>query len=68
MRREHPFIFIVIPMSEIKKYIIIELVVGMACYYVIRVSFHSILGAMAGSWFGPLLLRQSFKLKQVFSR
>lgn len=61
MRGNTDFVFMVITMSDIKKYIMIDIVAGAACYYAILLPFHSTLASMAGSMFAPMLIRRSLR-------
>jgi hypothetical protein len=59
--RHHAFVFVVIPLSEVKKFLIIDIIGGTALYYALKLPFHSVIAATAGSMIGPLLIRQSLK-------
>ncbi|OMD91530.1 hypothetical protein BSK49_04395 [Paenibacillus odorifer] len=64
MRNKQSIIFVTIPLSEIKKFILIDIVAGWVFYFAIKFPFHSLIAASAGSMFGPILIRQSMKLVQ----
>ncbi|AIQ75352.1 MULTISPECIES: hypothetical protein [Paenibacillus] len=64
MRNKQSIVFVTIPLSEIKKFILIDIVAGWVFYFAIKFPFHSLIAASAGSMFGPILIRQSMKLVQ----
>jgi hypothetical protein len=64
VRNKQSIIFVTIPLSEIKKFILIDIVAGWVFYFAIKFPFHSLIAASAGSMFGPILIRQSMKLVQ----
>jgi hypothetical protein len=61
MDNKRGFVVIVIPLSEVKKFIAIDLVGGTLLYYVLKLPLHSVYAAMAGSMVGPYLIRLSVK-------
>jgi hypothetical protein len=64
VRNKQSIVFVTIPLSEIKKFILIDIVAGWVFYFAIKFPFHSLIAASAGSMFGPILIRQSMKLVQ----
>lgn len=64
MRKNQAIVFVAIPLSEIKKFILIDLVAGYIIYFAIKFPFHSLIAASAGSMFGPMLIRRSMKFVQ----
>jgi len=64
LKNKESFVFVTIPLSEIKKFILIDFVAGTVIYFAIRFPLHSFIAASAGSMFGPILIRQSMKLVQ----
>ncbi|MBM7567530.1 hypothetical protein [Paenibacillus sacheonensis] len=61
MRTKQEFVVVVIPMSEIRKFVVIDIVGGTALYYMLLVPLHSVIAAMTGSMIGPLLIRRSLR-------
>jgi hypothetical protein len=61
MEKRQAFVFVVITMSEVRKFVAIDLIGGTVLYYALNFSFHSIIAATAGSTIGPLLVRYSLK-------
>ncbi|QYR23219.1 hypothetical protein KZ483_10025 [Paenibacillus sp. sptzw28] len=59
--RQCAFVFVVIPLSEIKKFVVIDIIGGTVLYYALKLPFHSVIAATAGSMVGPLLIRRSLK-------
>lgn len=59
MRNKQEILVVVVPLSEIKKFVAIDIVGGTALYYLLKLSLHSMLWAMAGSMAGPMLVRLS---------
>ncbi|MFX3631254.1 MAG: hypothetical protein ACE3L7_00005 [Candidatus Pristimantibacillus sp.] len=64
MRNKEAVVFVAIPLVEIKKFILIDIVAGTALYFAIKFPFHSLIAASAGSMFGPMIIRQSMKFMQ----
>lgn len=64
MRKKQAFVFVAIPISEIKKFILIDLVAGYIIYFAIKFPLHSFIIASAGSTLGPMLIRRSMKWAQ----
>lgn len=62
MRNKQAVVFVAIPLTEIKKFILIDLIAGTALYFAIKFPFHSLIAASAGSMFGPMIIRQSMKV------
>jgi hypothetical protein len=56
------FVFVVIPMSEVKKFVAIDLIGSTIVYYAMKFSLHSVIVATAGSFIAPMLVK--FGLKQ----
>ncbi|MFC5650277.1 hypothetical protein ACFPYJ_14290 [Paenibacillus solisilvae] len=65
MSNSQTFVMVVIPLSEVKKFVIIDLAAGTAIYYLLKLPLHSFLAASAGSMVGPLLIRQTLKLRRT---
>ncbi|RED66265.1 hypothetical protein [Cohnella lupini] len=61
MEKNRGFVVIVIPLSEVKKFIAIDLVGGTLLYYLLKLPLHSMIAATAGSMVGPYLIRLSMK-------
>jgi hypothetical protein len=61
MEKRQAFVCVVIPMSEVRKFVAIDLIGGTILYYGLKFSVHSVIAAMAGSMIGPLLVRRSLK-------
>ncbi|MBO7746246.1 hypothetical protein I8J29_18720 [Paenibacillus sp. MWE-103] len=61
MGSKQEFVVVVVPLSEIKKFVAIDIVGGTALYYLIKLPLHSVLWAMAGSMAGPMLIRLSLR-------
>ncbi|SFJ73906.1 hypothetical protein SAMN02799624_05758 [Paenibacillus sp. UNC496MF] len=61
MGSKQEFVVVVVPLSEIKKIVAIDIVGGTALYYLIKFPLHSVLWAMAGSMAGPMLIRLSLR-------
>ncbi|WP_127584396.1 hypothetical protein [Paenibacillus koleovorans] len=61
MRGKSEYIIVVIPMSEIKKIVWVDVIASTALYYAIQLPVHSFLIASAGSMAGPLLIRWSLR-------
>ena len=59
------FVMVVIPLSGIKKFVLIDLVAGTAIYYLLMLPLHSFLAASAGSMIGPMLIRQTLKYRRT---
>ncbi|REE83938.1 hypothetical protein A8990_116117 [Paenibacillus taihuensis] len=57
------FIVVVIPLSEIKKFVLIDIIGGTALYYMIRLPMHSVMAGMIGSMIGPFIVRRSLRGK-----
>ncbi|MFF2479540.1 hypothetical protein [Paenibacillus sp. NPDC058071] len=55
------YIFIVIPMSEIKKTVMLDFIASTAVFHMVKFSMHSYAAAMAGSMLLPAIVRQSLK-------
>lgn len=64
MKNKESYVFVTIPLSEIKKFILIDFVAGSVIYFAIKFPLHSFIAAYAGSMFGPILIRQSMKMVQ----
>ncbi|MBB3070002.1 hypothetical protein FHS14_002997 [Paenibacillus baekrokdamisoli] len=62
MDNNPPFVMVVIPLSTIKKFIIIDLLAGTAIFHMLKMPLHSFLAASAGSMVGTILIKQSLKL------
>lgn len=65
MPNSQAFVMVVIPLSGIKKFVLIDLVAGTAIYYLLKLPLHSFLAASAGSMIGPILIRQTLKLRRT---
>ncbi|WP_336785519.1 hypothetical protein [Paenibacillus sp. MMO-177] len=50
-------------MSEVRKFIIIDIVISTAAYYGLFIPFHSFIAATAGSMTLPMLIRRTLKLR-----
>ncbi|SEO82575.1 hypothetical protein [Paenibacillus sp. OV219] len=61
MTTKQEFVVVVVPMSEIKKFIVIDIIGGTALYYMIKLPLHSVMIGMFGSMIGPLLIRRSLR-------
>ncbi|MCM3628641.1 hypothetical protein M3194_14855 [Paenibacillus glycanilyticus] len=61
MGNKQRFVMVVIPMSEIKKFILIDVVISTAAYYALVIPFHSIVAATAGSMTLPVVIRRTLK-------
>lgn len=57
------FVVVVIPISEIKKFIAIDIIGGTALFYMIKLPLHSVLAGMIGSMIGPLIVRKSLQVR-----
>jgi hypothetical protein len=61
MGKKQDFVVVVIPLSEIKKFIAIDIVGGTVLYYLIKLPLHSVFVSTIGSVVGPILIRLSLK-------
>ncbi|MBP3966050.1 hypothetical protein [Paenibacillus lignilyticus] len=61
MGSKQEFIVVVVPMSEIKKFVVIDIIGGTVLYYLIKLPLHSFYAAMVGSAVGPMLIRRSLR-------
>jgi hypothetical protein len=61
MGKKREFVVVVVPFSEIKKFIAIDIVGGTVLYYILKLPFHSVFAPMIGSVVGPILIRLSLK-------
>ncbi|NBD27175.1 hypothetical protein [Paenibacillus glycinis] len=60
-KQEFVVVVVVVPFSEIKKFVVIDIVGGTVLYYMLLLPLHSVLAAMTGSMVGPLLIRRTLK-------
>jgi hypothetical protein len=61
MSAKQEFVVVVIPLYQIKKFFVIDIVGGTVLYYLIKLPLHSVPIAMIGSMVGPILIRLSLK-------
>ncbi|SFD84005.1 hypothetical protein SAMN05216378_1677 [Paenibacillus catalpae] len=61
MRNKQTYVMVVIPMAEVKKFILIDVIFSTAAYYAIIIPFHSIIAATAGSMTLPVMIRRTLK-------
>jgi hypothetical protein len=61
MGKKQDFVVVVVPLSEIKKFIAIDIVGGTVLYYLIKFPLHSVFVSTIGSVIGPILIRLSLK-------
>ncbi|AZN39049.1 hypothetical protein [Paenibacillus albus] len=64
MTTKQEFVVVVVPMSEIKKFMIIDIIGGTALFYMIKLPLHSVMFGMFGSMLGPLLIRKSLRARR----
>jgi hypothetical protein len=63
MGNKHNIVVIVIPIAEVKKFILIDIIISTAAYYALVIPFHSMITASAGSMALPMLIRRSLKFR-----
>lgn len=61
MGSKQEFVVVVVPLYEIKKFFIIDIVGGTVLYYMLKLPLHSVYTATIGSMIGPLLIRRTLK-------
>lgn len=61
MNNKQAFVMVVVPISQIKKFVVIDIVGGTVLYYMLELPLHSVLAATVGSIVGPVLIRRSLK-------
>ncbi|WP_308637163.1 hypothetical protein [Paenibacillus silvisoli] len=61
LRSKNEIIVVVVPISEIKKFVLIDIVGGTLLYYTIKLPLHSVAAAMIGSMIGPMLIRRTLR-------
>ncbi|GLX67971.1 hypothetical protein [Paenibacillus glycanilyticus] len=61
MGNKQEVIVVVIPIAEVKKFILIDVVISTAVYYALVIPFHSFLAATAGSMALPMVIRRTLK-------
>jgi hypothetical protein len=61
MGAKKEFVVVVIPLYEIKKFFVLDIVGGTVLYYLIKLHLHSVPVAMIGSMVGSMLIRLSLK-------
>jgi hypothetical protein len=64
MRKRQNYVVVVIPISEIKKFVIIDLVASTALYYIVKFPLHSMVAATASSMLGPYFIRKSMQFSR----
>lgn len=55
------YVFVTIRLSEVKKFVMIDLIGGTALYYALKFPLHSVILASAGSMVGPMIFRRTYK-------
>lgn len=63
MGKKERYVMVVIPMTEVKKFILIDILISTAAYYAIAIPFHSIIAATTGSMAVPVVIRKTLKLR-----
>jgi hypothetical protein len=65
MGKKQDFVVVVVPFSEIKKLVAIDIVGGTVLYYMLKLPLHSsVFASMIGSMVGPILIRLSLKISR----
>ncbi|GMK48165.1 MULTISPECIES: hypothetical protein [Paenibacillus] len=63
MGNKQSIVIVVIPIAEVRKFILIDIVISTAAYYALIIPFHSFIAATAGSMTLPMLIRRTLKLR-----
>ncbi|ANE47683.1 hypothetical protein SY83_16910 [Paenibacillus swuensis] len=57
MKRNEQILIVIVPMSAIKKFVVIDILASTVIYYCIKFPMHSVIAGTIGSITGPILIR-----------